>query len=188
MKNIYKEKFRIQNKKYAIRNVSKNDKHDLLEIYSDKNSVPFFNSDNCHGDTFYYDSIEKIENALKFWSYSYKNGWFTRLSIIDREEDKVIGTFEVFLRRASDSFNGMILMRLDLKSEYEKKDTILELLQLFIPKLEMYFGKKKVATKGFNNSTERIKALQEFGFKLSSRKLIGTEDNKEYGSYYVYKI
>ena len=39
-------------------------KKDILKIYSDKNALPFFNSDNCHGDNFYYPTKEKMDSAI----------------------------------------------------------------------------------------------------------------------------
>ena len=39
--------------KYLLRFVEEHDADDLLEVYSDKNALPFFNSDNCDGDNFY---------------------------------------------------------------------------------------------------------------------------------------
>ena len=29
-----------------------------VNVYGDKNALPFFNSDNCHGDNFYYPDEE----------------------------------------------------------------------------------------------------------------------------------
>lgn len=42
-----------------MRFVSEDDTDDLSEVYSDKNALPFFNSDNCDGDNFYYADRRK---------------------------------------------------------------------------------------------------------------------------------
>ena len=45
----------------------------------------------------------------------------------------------------------------------------------------------KIAIKANDDMEERIGALNEMGFKLSNRKLIGLEDNKQYKNYYIKK-
>ena len=47
-----------------LRPACKEDSVQLLKIYSDKNALPFFNSDNCHGDNFYYPTKEKMDSAI----------------------------------------------------------------------------------------------------------------------------
>lgn len=42
-------------------------------MYSDKNALPFFNSDNCHGDNFYYPNEDRMRQAIKFWLRVPKN-------------------------------------------------------------------------------------------------------------------
>ena len=42
----------LENEKYVLRFVKKDDASDLLKVYSDKHALPFFNSDNCDGDNF----------------------------------------------------------------------------------------------------------------------------------------
>ena len=69
--------------------MTKEDSEDLLEVYSDKNALPFFNSDNCHGDNFYYQTIERMNEAIDFWLDSYENKWFVRWTIIDKKKSKV---------------------------------------------------------------------------------------------------
>ena len=47
--------------RYRLRLVEESDGSDLLKVYSDEKAVPLFNSDNCHGDTFHYTSLECME-------------------------------------------------------------------------------------------------------------------------------
>ena len=63
MTDVYKECPSFENEKYLIRFVDAKDADDLLEVYSDKNALPFFNSDNCDGDNFYYPTKEKMLRA-----------------------------------------------------------------------------------------------------------------------------
>ena len=87
--NIYKNCPVLENEDFTIRLFQKEDCDDLLKVYSDKNALPFFNSDNCDGDNFYYSTKERMKEVIDFWTMSYKNGWFTRLSIIDKKEQTV---------------------------------------------------------------------------------------------------
>ena len=54
MCNPYEKCPVYENENYLLRMVRKEDKEDLLKVYSDEKAVPFFNSDNCGGDDFHY--------------------------------------------------------------------------------------------------------------------------------------
>ena len=69
MKSVYDEVPVFENEDFILRFVTIDDAKDLLEVYSDKNARPFFNSDNCHGDNFYYQTIERMNDAINFWLY-----------------------------------------------------------------------------------------------------------------------
>ena len=82
--NIYETCPTLESEKFIIRLFKDDDCDDLLKVYSDKNALPFFNSDNCNGDNFYYSTKERMIDAIGFWHMSYENGWFVRLSIFDK--------------------------------------------------------------------------------------------------------
>ena len=69
-----------------------------------------------------------MKEAIDFWTMSYKNGWFTRLSIIDKKEQTVIGTVELCLRVSEDEFNNMGILRVDVRSDYEKAEILYQTL------------------------------------------------------------
>lgn len=75
----------FENSHFIIRKVFEFDIKDLTKVYGDKYGLPFFNSDNCKGDIFYYHTIKKMKDAFNFWEYSYQNRFFVRLSIFDKE-------------------------------------------------------------------------------------------------------
>ncbi len=50
MVNPYEKCPVYESEKYLLRLVEASDAPDLLSVYSDEKAVPFFNSDNCHGD------------------------------------------------------------------------------------------------------------------------------------------
>lgn len=185
--NIYEQCPVLENELFKARFVLAEDCADLLKIYSDKDAVKLFNSDNCDGDDFYYTTPERMKQAFDFWLFSYKEGYFVRFSIIDKKTSEVIGTFEIFKRIADDYFTDCGLLRLDLASAYEQRGIIDEILSLIIEPIFGWFDCDMIATKAIPEAGERICALEKHGFALSYEKLVGTHDNKEYDNYYVLK-
>lgn len=183
MKNIYQTNLQLENQRFLLRYAEEKDAPDLLEVYSDKNALPFFNSDNCHGDNFYYPTLERMNQALDFWRFSYEKGYFVRWSIVDKRIGKAIGTVELFTRASDDWFNGGGVLRLDLRSDYETRDCIENLLALLLPIVPEYFG-DKVITKAPVYAVERIAALRTLNFEHSAHLLVG-EDGYAYNGYWV---
>ena len=58
--NIFEKCPILENEKFFIRLFQMDDCDDLLNVYSDKNALPFFNSDGCDGDNFYYATKERM--------------------------------------------------------------------------------------------------------------------------------
>lgn len=169
---------------YRLRLVEETDGADLLKVYSDEKAVPFFNSDNCHGDLFHYTSLERMVEAIQYWLWEYERQGFVRWSILDHVIGEVIGTIELFHRDAEDYFTNCGLLRLDLRSDYEKKECITELLKPLILSAFGMFSCEILATKGVPEASERVRALEELGFQKSSEVLIG-HDGTQYGSYWI---
>ena len=171
--NIYKSCPILENDNFTIRLFRTEDCDELLKVYSDKNALPFFNSDNCDGDNFYYETKERMAQAIDFWKMSYKNGWFVRLSIVDKAVSSVIGTVELCLRVSEDEFDHMGILRVDVRSDYEQEDSLYAIFSLITPELEHLLGCKGVLTKAPIYAVERIKAIQKVGFVKSEHLLIG---------------
>lgn len=57
----------VRKQKNKLRIVSQEDYSDLLKVNSDKKSVPFFNSDGCHGDDFHYTTESRMKK--RFFRY-----------------------------------------------------------------------------------------------------------------------
>lgn len=183
MKNVYEFCPSFEDERYLIRKLERTDLDDLLAIYSDKNAVPFFNSDNCHGDDFYYTTKERVGQAIDFWEEAYSKGWFVRWSVVDKVQNAVIGTIEAFHRDADDYFTNTGLVRLDLRSDYEQQACIVEIMRLIEKDFFDLFYCEKLATKGFSNATGRIAALKEVGWQKSESPLVGGYDT--YFDYWV---
>lgn len=171
--NIYETCPVLESDKFLVRLFESSDCDDLLKVYSDKNALPFFNSDNCDGDNFYYATRARMEDALAFWKLSYENGWFARLSVIDKDASRVIGTVELCLRVSEDEFNNMGILRVDVRSDYEQADVLFELFSLITPRLSQLLGCHGTLTKAPIYAVERIKALEKAGFTKSEHLLMG---------------
>ena len=174
----------FENENYILRFVDAADAPDLLLVYSDKNAVPIFNSDNCV-DNFYYPSMERMQKAIEFWQREYQKKYYVRWTIWDKNVYHAIGTIELFNRKAADYFNNCGLLRLDLRSDYERVDKILEILSLILTPAFDLFECQFIATKVPGLAAERINAVEKLGFVLSKEKLIGGHDGKIYTDYYV---
>lgn len=171
--NIYKTCPVLENDKYLLRLFQKSDCEDLLKVYGDKNALPFFNSDNCDGDNFYYATKERMAEAIEFWDTAYKNGWFVRLSIIDKATPAAIGTVELCLRVSEDKFNNMGILRIDVRSDYEREKELYDIFSLVTPRVEEMLNCKGVLTKAPIYAVERIEAIRKAGFTESKHLLIG---------------
>lgn len=71
-----------------MRLIREDDADDLLQVYSDKNALPFFNGDNCNGSNFYCAVREDMENTIKYWLIGhYQNIAYYDYWVIEKEED-----------------------------------------------------------------------------------------------------
>ena len=170
--------------RYRLRLVEETDGADLLKVYSDEKAVPLFNSDNCHGDTFYYTTLERMEEAIRYWLWEYERKGFVRWSIFDRAVGEAVGTIELFHRDAEDYFTECGLMRLDLRSDYEKKECIKEILTPMTASAFCMFSCEMLAVKAVPEAKERIEALTELGFEERQEMLAG-QNGMKYGFYWV---
>ena len=184
--NIYETCPELESEKFIIRLFANADCDDLLKVYSDKNALPFFNSDNCDGDNFYYATKERMEEVIGFWKLSYENGWFVRLSIVDKTVSRVIGTVELCLRVSNDEFNNMGILRVDVRSDYEREEVLYDIVSLITPHLSEMLGCNGILTKAPIYAIERIKALQKAGFVKSEHMLIG-KTGYAYDGYWIMK-
>ena len=171
--NIYETCPVLESDNFLVRLVRNEDCDDLLKVYSDKTALPFFNSDNCDGDNFYYRTKERMKEAVDFWNASYENGWFARLSIVDKAASDIMGTIELCLRVSEDEFNNMGILRVDVRSDYEKEDALFEIITLITPCIPQLLGCTGIITKAPIYAVERIKAIQKAGFIKSEHLLIG---------------
>ena len=106
MSGIYESVPTFEDENFLLRFVRKEDAEDLLEVYGDKNALPFFNGDNCHGDNFHYTTLERMREAVDFWLESYEKKWFVRWAVVEKLSGTAVGTAELFRRESDDDFGG----------------------------------------------------------------------------------
>lgn len=185
-----------ENENYLLRLVEACDAPDLLLVYSDEKAVPYFNSDNCNGDDFHYTTLERMQSAIEFWLWAYKDKGFVRWVIMDKKVKQAIGTIELFNRGGNDQgqdsqstpkdyFNNCGLLRLDLRSDYERTESIWEIMSLIVQPTFELFACQMIATKIPPFATQRKDAAEQLGFAFSEEKLIGGDDNRVYTDYFV---
>ena len=183
--NVYENLPVFECENFKLRGVLLEDAENLLKVYSDEKSVPFFNSDNCHGDNFNYKTIERMQEAIKFWLWSYDNGYFVRWTVVDKKSNSAVGTIELFHHDDSLAiYDNCGLLRLDLRSDYECQGVIKEILSLIIEPVFDMFG-DKVVTKVKNFAAERLSAVKSLGFVLPKQSLKG-QNGEEFNDYYVF--
>ena len=187
MVNVYENCPVFENDKYLLRFSSFEDAKDLVSVYGDKNALPFFNSDNCHGDNFYYPDEESMTKAIGFWLSSYSSKSFVRWTIYDKGLQKAIGSVELFHRVGEDDFNGVGVLRLDIKSEFETSDKIFTVMSMIVPDAFDLFDCEEIITKVPIYAIERMEAVKKIGFEKTDRLLIGTMDGYAYKDYWSIK-
>ena len=184
--NIYEKCPVLENERFTIRLIEEKDADDLLKVYSDKNALPFFNSDNCHGSNFYCAVRKDMEDTIKYWLLEYHEyRGFVRFSIVDRKTEQAIGTIEMFRREAEDFYNDCGILRLDLGSRWEKTEVIYDILALVTEPFFEWFGCSKIATKAPVYAVDRIEALKKAGYVKSDEPLIGHDKKIAYFDYWV---
>lgn len=176
MKNIYEECPVYGKKIITLRQTNMEDAQELLNCYSDEKAVPFFNSDNCNGDNFNYTTIERMKQAIDFWSFSYKNKYFVRWTVILNDTNEKAGTIEMFHRIADDEFNHYGVLRIDLQSNYETQPIINEILEIVNEYFYEAFDVEAILTKAIPDATERIVTITHKGYNPINRKLLTYDD------------
>lgn len=174
--NIYEECPTYKKELITLRKTNKEDLEELLKCYSDEKALPLFNSDNCHGDKFDYNTIEKMSQAIEFWENSYNNGYFVRWTVILNATNEKIGTIEMFHREADDEFNHYGILRIDLQSKYEMQPIIEDILAVSNEYFYEVFDVKAILTKAIPKAEERIHALNKMGYKPVLKKVMTYDD------------
>ena len=165
---------------FKIRKLKAEDADELFLCYSDPEAARFFNGDCC-GDDFYYTDKDKFRECVEYWLSRYEAQDFVRWSIQDKEKKFLIGTVEVCpsLKYAVDG-KMMGILRIDLKSEYEKQAVLEELVDILMVHIYEDFQVASVIMKIQKDAKERQKLIKKYQF-VSAKE----ECNIGFSDYYV---
>ena len=83
--DVYEQIPFMESQKFLLREINDADANDLLKVYSDVNSVPIFNSDNCVGD-FYITTIQVLNRMVYFWRLEYQNRCYVRWLLLTKKK------------------------------------------------------------------------------------------------------
>ena len=169
---------------FSSRDLTIDDWKELIVVYKDAMCIPFFNSDNCHGDIFYYSTEERMKKAISFWLDSAEKGYFTRKVIVDNSNNRAIGTIEYFVRSGEENYNDTIVLRVDVHHYYEKKKPLVKILRLAVKDAFESCKCNDIITKGWEYAIERREALKLLGFKEQDDDLIG-HNKEKYSNYWL---
>lgn len=173
MENIYDVCLVLENDVIKMMQTTLADAEALLLCYGDQKAVPFFNADNCDGDTFYYPTLEKMTQAIKFWCDSYRWKYFVRWTVTLKETSEKIGTIEMFNRGNAKGLGSHGVLRIDLRSQYETKKVIENILEIANEKFYDAFGVDCIVTKAIPTAAERIRALESTRYEPVDSKTFG---------------
>lgn len=147
---------------FVLRLVREEDAADLLYCYSDSESRTLFNSDSCTSD-FCYNTAEEMKNCITIWLDCYKRQDFVRFSIVEKQENKAVGTIEIF------GFVGNYktkrgILRLDIASAYERTSSLAELFGKCLEEFYDLFRINEIVTKAVPHAFVRKSVLEQLGF------------------------
>lgn len=154
----------FKNEIVTLRLTNESDTLALLNCYSDEKAVPLFNSDNCHGDNFYYTTDERMKQAVDMWIWSYETKQFVRMTILLNPTDEIIGTIEMFNRGAAPYYGVHGILRLDVMSKYEDEAVLSAVLRLVNEHFYNEFGVEWIVTKAIDTAKIRKEVLIKSGY------------------------
>ena len=165
---------------FKIRKLEAGDVEGLFPCYSDPEAARYFNGDCC-GDDFYYTDKEKFRECVEYWLSRYEARDFVRWSIFDKGTGLLVGTIEVCpsLKYAVDG-KMMGILRIDLRSKYEKQAVLEELMDILMVNIYEDFQVASVIMKIQKDAEERQKLIKKYQF-VSAKE----ECNIGFSDYYV---
>ena len=161
---VYENRPCLENELVMLRPVTREDAAALLRCYGDTHAVPYFNSDHCNGDDFHYTTVERMAEAITFWEESRARREFVRWSIVDQSLGEVVGTVEMFHRRAPNDDDPAGVLRVDVQSRMETRAFLHAVISLCLRHFYDAFQVRRILTKAPPFATERIIALEAMGF------------------------
>lgn len=163
----------IETKSFIIRLIIESDYESLFKCYNDKKAVELMNDDNCDFG-FFVESMEKMQETIRYWRDFYLKQYFIRFSVVDKVTRKTIGTLEGFGGETG-------VLRVDMNSEYEKVYYLAELFNFAKEYFNEIFGNEYLVTKAIAKAEDRRKALKNCKWEF-------IDTYKDYQDYYRVKL
>jgi len=161
--------YRYESSHFVLRQVTQEDTPALLECYSDPAAVALMNDDNCTGG-FLCQTLEDVREHIRVWNEEYRNRMYIRPAIEDKATGQILGTMEVFGGEPG-------VLRLDLRTDWERPQVLAELLGLAVREFPRDFDMSGLVTKAVPEAAARREALEALGFS-------GPGEFRGYGDYY----
>jgi len=161
---------------FLVTQIKMEDAEDLFEVYSDITTRQHMNNDNCGGE-WPCHSLEIVQQGIESWLQEYDDQYYIRWTITQKDNMKSIGTIELApapgITRFFDGTCTTGILRVDIKSEYEKEEIFSEIYEMTNTEMIEVFGIEKIITKGSPKEFERIKGLDNSRYKrLPDNELI----------------
>lgn len=166
MHNVYERCPVYQSKEIALKQTTLEDASELLNCYSDRQSVPHFNSDNCPSN-FFCSTVEEMQDEIRFWNLSYAAKDFVRWTAIRNDTGEKIGTIEMFKRPIPSTVGSHGVLRIDLRSDQENATIIRSIVEIANSHFYYDFKVDTILTKYFPTAHERNEVLKVLGYKAT---------------------
>lgn len=167
--NPYERCPEYETARFHLRQVERRDAEALLACYSDPAAVTNMNADGCVGG-FHMVTVEQMRNYIGVWLEEYARGHYVRLAVVDRAEDRAVGTVEIFGGESG-------VLRIDLPVRWEAREFLEELLALARDRMARDFPMDRLCFKA--HTPLRQSAAEAQGFRPS--------DFRRGGSYWEYR-
>ena len=170
MGNPYKQCPTYETENFTLRLVQVEDCTNLFTCYSDKEAQAVFNTDNCNTN-FWFKAQDTMRACIESWLKAYKNEEYIRFAIVDKTQEKAVGTIEIFDKDAMTMLKSSVgIFRLDICSEYEKHPLLKELFALGVKEFFPLFNLEQMRTKAAPIAAERIQAISSLHFSAVGQK------------------
>lgn len=161
--------YRYETEHFILRQVTEEDAPALLQCYSDPAAVALMNDDNCQKG-FLCPTLADMQEYIRYWNEEYDNGYYIRPAVVQKATGQALGTLEVFGGETG-------VLRVDLRTDYEREDVLRELYRLAVEEFIRDFPMGAMVTKAVPAAGARRKVLAELGFA-------GPERFRDYPDYY----
>lgn len=149
---------------FILRKMEISDSEDLFLCYSNKESARYFNGDSCNDD-FYYTDYEAFLKCMEYWNSRYEVHDFVRLTIVDKNRNKPVGTIEICpSKKYSVDDKWMGILRIDILPEYETEEAFGELMREILLHIYADYRVDSVLMKAQDDAAVRRAILQKLYF------------------------